>query len=130
NSMAGVKMTQIPYKGGSQAVIDVVGAQVPLALLGPTAVMPYIQSGQLKAYGVTSRSRISQLPEVPTFQEAGLGNYEALSWSAVAAPSGISDNLAAHLNSLMTQIMTSEEGEKMLQTLGMEAGKGTAEEVA
>lgn len=130
NSMAGVSMTQVPYKGGSQAVIDVVGAQVPLALLGPTAVMPYIKSGKLKAYGVTSRSRMPQLPQVPTFQEAGLNNYEALSWSAVAAPSGVQDKIATRLNALLGEIMTSEEGEKTLHILGMEPGKGTADEVS
>ncbi|MFS4515533.1 tripartite tricarboxylate transporter substrate binding protein, partial [Delftia tsuruhatensis] len=82
NALAATSMVHVPYKGGGQAVTDVVGGQIPLAMLGVTPVLPHIQSGRLKAYAVTSATRIDSLPDVPTMREAGVPGYEATRWYA------------------------------------------------
>ncbi|VTU32043.1 Argininosuccinate lyase [Variovorax sp. PBL-E5] len=126
NITAGTAMTHIPYKGGGQAVTDVVGGQVPLAILGVTPVLPQIKAGKLKAYAVTSSYRIESLPEVPTMQEAGLKGYEATQWYVVGAPARTPAARVTQLNAWINEIMASSELRPALVSSGSIAGKGSA----
>ena len=98
NSMAGTQMTHIPYRGGGQAVSDIMGGQVSLGMLGLTPVLSHIQSGALKAYAVTTPYRIPSLPDVPTMEEAGLKGYDATQYFVMAAPAGIDPAIVDKLN--------------------------------
>jgi tripartite-type tricarboxylate transporter receptor subunit TctC len=84
----GLEITHIPYKGGGQAIGDVVGGQIPLASLGLPPTVPHIKSGKLKAFAVTSKARARLLPEVPTFEESGLAGFETVQWWGPAVPAG------------------------------------------
>ena len=84
----GLEITHIPYKGGGQAIGDVVGGQIPLASLGLPPTVPHIKSGKLKAFAVTSKTRARLLPEVPTFEESGLAGFETVQWWGPAVPAG------------------------------------------
>ena len=84
----GLEITHIPYKGGGQAIGDVVGGQIPLATIGLPPTVPHIKSGKLKAFAVTSKARARLLPEVPTFEESGLAGFETVQWWGPAVPAG------------------------------------------
>jgi len=129
NQQAGTRMTHIPYKGGGQAVSDVSGGQIPLAILGPTPVMSQIRSGTLQAYAVTTAYRISSLPEVPTMREAGFRDYEASQWFAVAAVQSMPARQLDALNGLLREAFKSAAFQQALATAGMVAGDGSRAEL-
>lgn len=128
NVSAGTAMTHVPYKGGGQAVVDVMGAQIPLAMLGVTPVLQQIKSGKLKAYAVTTRYRIESLPDVPTMQEAGLKDYEAAQWYVVATPKGTPAAQVQQLNTWINEVVASTELQPALVASGSIAGKGSAKD--
>lgn len=128
NVTAGITMTHVPYKGGGQAVIDVVGGQVPLGLLGVTPVLQQIKSGKLKAYAVTTSYRIESLPDVPTMKEIGLRDYDAAQWYVIATPKGTPAAQVQQLNTWLNEITASEDLKPALLASGSIAGKGSAKE--
>ena len=79
-------ITHVPYKGGGQAIGDVVGGTIPLASLGLPPTVGHIKSGRLKAFAVTSKARQKLLPDTPTFQEAGVAGFETVQWWGPAVP--------------------------------------------
>jgi len=83
---AGVEMTHIPYKGAGPALTDMLAGSVPVGLLNISVVQPFVKSGQLKALAYASNKRSPSLPDVPTFQEAGLPDFTSGSWYSLAAP--------------------------------------------
>jgi tripartite-type tricarboxylate transporter receptor subunit TctC len=83
-----LQITHVPYKGGGQAIGDVVGGQIQLASLGLPPTVSHIKAGKLKAYAVTSKVRQRLLPDVPTFQEAGVPGFETVQWWGPAVPAG------------------------------------------
>lgn len=86
--VAGIKLSHIPYKGASQAIVDLVAGRIDLMIDLPQTPLPYIREGKLRALAVTSTSRLDVLPEVPTTTEAGLGDYTFASRIGYAAPAG------------------------------------------
>ena len=86
-SIAGnLNITHVPYKGGGQAIGDVVGGTIPLASLGLPPTAGHIKAGKLKAFAVTSKVRTRLLPDVPTFQESGVPGFETVQWWGPAVP--------------------------------------------
>jgi tripartite-type tricarboxylate transporter receptor subunit TctC len=102
---AGIELTHIPYKGGAQAVSDVIGGQVPLVLDGLAAAVPHLKSGALKGLGLTSAARSAVLPDLPTFVEQGYRDTVVEGWAGIAAPVGtprpILEKLAAAIKEAM-----------------------------
>jgi tripartite-type tricarboxylate transporter receptor subunit TctC len=84
----GLDITHVPYKGGGQAIGDVVGGTIPLASLGLPPTVGHIRAGKLKAFAVTSKVRQKLLPDTPTFQEAGVAGFETVQWWGPAVPAG------------------------------------------
>lgn len=128
NTMAGTTMPHVPYRGGAAAVTDVIGGQVPLAMLGVTPVLAYVKAGKLKAYAVTTSHRSEVLPSVPTMEEAGLKGYEASQWYVAAAPRGTAPERIAQLNTWIEAIVGAPEFKPTLDTGGSTAGKGSPEQ--
>jgi len=95
---AGIRMSPVAYKGGGAAVTDVVGGHVPLGVLALAAPMQHIKAGTLKALAVTSPRRIDQLPDVPTFAEAGFGNIQTFQWVGLEAPANTPAPIVAKLH--------------------------------
>lgn len=85
-SLAGVSMTHVPYKGAAAALQDVIGGRVPMSVDIITSSLPHVRSGKLRALGITSAQRSQKLPDVPTVAEAGVPGYEAVSWYLLLAP--------------------------------------------
>jgi tripartite-type tricarboxylate transporter receptor subunit TctC len=100
----GIDLLHVPYKGGGQAVIDVISGQVPFAVLGAAAVLPHIKSGKLIALAVSTKTRSSMLPSVPTLTESGAGDIDVAQWAALFAPAGFDE---AALQKLRTAVAAS-----------------------
>jgi tripartite-type tricarboxylate transporter receptor subunit TctC len=83
---SGISLTHVPYKGGGQAMGDVVGGQIPLVFTAIATAQQFVKSGKLKALGVSSARRSSSLPEVATFVESGLDGFVVDSWVGILAP--------------------------------------------
>lgn len=121
NSQAGTAMVHIPYKGGGQAVTDLVSGQTRLGLLGVTPVLPHIQAGRLRAYAVTTPFRVPSLPDVPTMDEAGLKGYEATQYFVAAAPAGVDPKIVARLNAAIAEATKAPEVAQALGAAGLVA---------
>ena len=97
-SIAGVKLTHVPYKGGGQAITDLVGGQVKIGSLGSSPVIPHYKAGKLKVLAQTTRARAPSLPEVPTYEEAGIKGLVLDQWLGAFAPAGTPPEIVARLN--------------------------------
>jgi tripartite-type tricarboxylate transporter receptor subunit TctC len=124
-SMTGIKMRHVPYRGGAPAQTDVVAGHVPVyfADAGPAAAL--IKSGQLKALGVTTATRSSNLPEVPTLDEAGVTGYEANTWQLMAGPSHMPEPIVNRLNRALAEVMVTPEAQNYFISLGMQPRTST-----
>lgn len=125
---AGIKMNHIPYKGGAPAQTDLLGGVIPVIFATPTQSLPFIQKKQLKALAVTSRKRLPQLPDVPTFAEAGLPGYEANVWFGIIAPKDTPDDIIQTLNKEINDIVKNDKIDKRLQDLGLNPIGSTTQE--
>jgi tripartite-type tricarboxylate transporter receptor subunit TctC len=124
----GIDLLHIPYKGGGQAVVDVMSGQVPFAVLGAAAVLPHIKSGKLLALAVSTRARSSMLPTVPTLIESGAGDIDVAQWAALFAPSGFAEAGLMKLRSAIATTMSDPAVREKLQQSSMEVAKATPEE--
>ncbi len=97
-SREGVELTSVPYHGTAPALTDLLGGQVDLLCDQTTQVGPYIQKNLVKAYGVTTPTRLSSLPNIPTLQEQGLKGFEIEAWIGLYAPKGTPTTVIAKLN--------------------------------
>ncbi len=118
--MAGVNIQHIPYKGGGQAITDLVGGQVKLAILGLAPVLPFIKSGKLKALAVTGDKRSAILPDVPTVSESGLPGFKTLQWFGAAVPAGTPAPIVARLHAEFVKAARDPAVVERLTAVGME----------
>ena len=128
-SVAKVEIEHIPYKGTAPAEADLIAGQISL-MLDTTTCLPYIASGKLRALAVASKKRNPALPDVPTFDEAGLPGIYASSWYGLMAPAGTPRPLIDKLNAEANQVLQSEEIRKRMADFGAEIGGGTPEDFA
>jgi tripartite-type tricarboxylate transporter receptor subunit TctC len=117
-SMAGVKMVHVPYKGIAPALTDLLSGEVQLMFGTVVALVPHIQAGKLRALAVTSRSRSALLPEVPTLAESGLPDYEAGSWYGIMAPAGTPRDVVERLHAAIVKALAQPEVAKRLAAEG------------
>jgi tripartite-type tricarboxylate transporter receptor subunit TctC len=130
-TMAGVFVTHIPYRGSGPAQADFLGAQVPLMVDSVTAALPMIQSKRAVPLAVTSATRSSQLPDVPTVREsgiAGLKDFEAIGWLGLMAPKGTPPEILERLNQEVVDILKSESMVRFIRDRGSEPAPTTGPE--
>ena len=130
NAMAGVRMTHIPYKGAPQALTDVIAGQNQVMFPSVTSVIPHVDSGRLRALGVTDTRRLYALPKLPTVAEAGLPGYEARSWHGLVGPAGTPAAVVTRLNTELNKIVQSPETREKLAVQGVEVIGGSVQEFA
>ena len=116
----GMDLMHIPYKGGGQAIVDVVGGQVKLGMLGMAPALPHIKSGKLNAIAVTGRSRSVALPQTPTVAESGLSGFETGQWQGMVVPAGTPTSIADRLHAEMVKVMQRPDIKEKLQGIGMD----------
>ncbi len=114
------EMTHVPYKGGAQAMVDLIGAQVPLLFASIGSAMPYIQSGKIKALGVTSATRAAMLPTIPTIAEQGLDGYEVTMWFALIGPSKLPVEAVSRLSGALTDALADTAVQTAIRRQGYE----------
>jgi tripartite-type tricarboxylate transporter receptor subunit TctC len=121
NSMAGVELNHVPYKGSGPAMQDLVGGQVGVSFAGIPNVLGHVRSGRLKALGVTTAKRWSELPDVPTLAEAGVAGYEATLWLNISGPAGMPADIVQRLNTEIAKALKDPEVQKNFHSGGVEA---------
>jgi tripartite-type tricarboxylate transporter receptor subunit TctC len=129
-SMAGIKLTHVPYRGTAPALDDLMGGYIQLLFsdLGPA--LPLINAGKLRALAVTSTKRFAALPKVPPLAEAGVPGFDAAAWQAVMAPAETPQPIIAKLNTELNAIVAMGDTRARMADLGMNpVGKGSPEEL-
>jgi len=104
-TVAGVKMQHVPYKGTAPALTDLIGGQIQLNFDTPITSLPHIRAGKLKAIAVTGKARLASMPDVPTFAEAGLPDYDFQLWFGVLVPAGTPKDIINKLATEITRIL-------------------------
>jgi tripartite-type tricarboxylate transporter receptor subunit TctC len=128
--MTGVNIVHIPYKGNAPALTDAVGGHVEMIFSGVPALVPHIQSGRLRAVAIGSLKRFPAIPQVPTFDEAGVKGYEATTWFGLLAPAKTPKDIVARLNVEVDKILKSAELKERFLNDGLESKGGPPEAFA
>ena len=129
-NMTGVKMHHVPYKGSSAAHPDLLAGRTAMIFDTITAVQGHVRSGALRGIAVTTASRSSAMPELPTIAESGLPGYEASTWGGILAPAGTPKDVVAKLNGSINAALKMEDVRKRLMGAGIEIQGGTPEQFA
>jgi tripartite-type tricarboxylate transporter receptor subunit TctC len=126
--LAGVKLTHVPYKGGGQAITDLLGGQVPLGSLGNTPLLPHYRAGKLKILAQTSAQRSPSLPEVPTYAEAGLKDLVLEQWLGIFFIAGTPPEAVARINAEVNRGLADAAVRERYAQNGLEPVGGSAEQ--
>ena len=124
----GIKWTYIPYKGGAQAITDVVGGQADVLFNGMVATYPMVKGGKLKALAISSPRRFAAAPDIPTVAESGLPGFETGSFQGLVAPAGTPPEIVARLHQTITKVLATPEMQERLATAGAELRPGSPAE--
>lgn len=126
----GVQMSHVPYKGGGQAIIDVIAGHVQLGFINILEASAQIKAERLRALAVTTAERSPVLPGVPTVAESGLAGYEVTQWSGLLAPAGTPPAIVARLNAEIDKILQKPLVRERFAADGAQTGGGSAEKFA
>lgn len=130
NTMAGVNMTHIPYKGAVPAITDLLGGRLSLIFSSAPPALPHVSTGKLRALAVTSAKRSPVAPELPTIAESGLPGYEVINWYGVLAPAGTQKEIVAKLNAEIVKIVNMADVKERLSPVGIETFSSTPAQFA
>ncbi|RZA30672.1 MAG: tripartite tricarboxylate transporter substrate binding protein, partial [Proteobacteria bacterium] len=117
---AGIKLQHIPYKGSSQAITDLMGGTVDAMFATLTVVLPHIASGKLTALAVANGTRVEKVPQIPTFAEGGMKNFEAATWFGLLAPASMPRPLREQISKDVRAVVAEPELRSKLIDLGGE----------
>jgi tripartite-type tricarboxylate transporter receptor subunit TctC len=118
-SMTGIAMTQVPYKGSAPALNDVIAGHIPLMFCDIPPAIGMLQAGKVRALGVSTRSRVPALPDVPSIAEAGLPEFDAAGWHMMVAPGKTPRDVVETLHAELTGILALPEINTQILSLGM-----------
>jgi tripartite-type tricarboxylate transporter receptor subunit TctC len=124
---SGANLTHVPYKGGGPAVADALGGHIPLAFASAASVQQHIKAGRLKVIGVPSGKRSKQYPEIATFAESGVPNFDINSWVGILAPATTPQAILDRLNTELNAALNDEAVRDKLALSGISATPGTAQ---
>jgi tripartite-type tricarboxylate transporter receptor subunit TctC len=130
NHLTGVKIPLVPYKGSGPAAQDVLAGHIPFAIVDVPSSQGLIKQGKIKALGVTGLKRDSHLPDVPTFVEGGVKDYESIGWFGLIAPAGTPAPIIKKLNEVFVAAMKDPTVAERINALGAEAKPTTPEQFA
>jgi tripartite-type tricarboxylate transporter receptor subunit TctC len=122
---AGIKLNHVPYKGSGQAVIDLVGGQVPLMFGGMSAFMGHAKAGRVKLIAVTGKTRMTIAPDIPTIAESGYPGFEAVGWFGLIAPTRTAPAIIAKLNAETVKAAATSEVQDKLVSIGFDVVTST-----
>ena len=128
NQRADIKMTHIPYKGGGNALVDLIANQVDLYFAATASALPHVRTGKINAVAVTTPDRIQALPNVPTIAESGFPGYEATLWYGLIGPKGMPNDIVQKLNLVVNDILKKPAAREKIQADGAEPAGGSSAE--
>ena len=126
-SRAGIDMTHVAYKGGAQAMNDLLSGQIQLLVTALPTVDAHVRSGKLRAIAFTTARRVPGMPEVPTLAESGYAGFDVASWYGIVAPSGTPAEAIRRLNAEIGKVLEQPDVRQRFTQLGTEPGGGTPE---
>ena len=127
-SATGAVMVHVPYKGGGQALVDIIAGHVQTGFVNILEALPNVRSGRLRGLAVTSPARWPALPDMPTVGESGVTGYGVVQWSGVLAPAGTPRAIVAKLNADILRVLNRDDMRARLIESGAKSGSGTPEE--
>jgi tripartite-type tricarboxylate transporter receptor subunit TctC len=127
---AGIKLEHVPYRGAGQAVNDFIAGHILIGVLGPTALIPHYKTGTLRFLAQSSKVRSPSLPDVPTFEEAGMNGIVLETWYGAFVPSGTPGPIIARLNAEMNKAVADPATRDSLLQTATEPVGGSAEQFA
>lgn len=128
--MANVNMLHVPFKGPPEAITAVVAGELDVGFPSVTGALPFVSTGRLRALAVSSATRATQLPAIPTLNEAGVTGYERAGWNGVLAPAGVTREIINRLNSAIVKSINTPEMKEAFGKQGLELQTGTPEQFA
>jgi tripartite-type tricarboxylate transporter receptor subunit TctC len=127
---ARVQLRQVPYKGSAPAMADLLGGHVDLMFSDAPTALPYVQSGRLRALGISTPQRSALLPDLPTIAEAGVPGYGAYSWGGISVRAGTPPGIVARLNAELVRLLREPAVRERLLQIGADPQPGTPAEYA
>ncbi len=127
-SLAGIKLVHVPYKGSGLALVALIGGEIDMLIMAVPAASGQIQAGKVRALAVLSPQRATVIPNVPTSKEAGIQNFEVPIWYGILAPAGVSAEIIGRLNAELTRALTAPDMKDRLATVGIEPTSSTPEQ--
>jgi tripartite-type tricarboxylate transporter receptor subunit TctC len=125
---AGIELQHVPYRGGSPAITDVIGGQVPLVAVNALEVQPHVRSGKLRVLAVLSPTRTAIFPDTPTIAESGFPGFEASVWYGLVAPAATPKAIVTRLHAEVQKALSTKEVRERMTAVGGEVVPGTAEQ--
>jgi tripartite-type tricarboxylate transporter receptor subunit TctC len=129
NQLAGINMVGIPYKGTGQAVIDLVAGHVQFFFMNPLPAIPQLKAGKLRGLAVTSRTRSSALPDLPTVDEAGVPGFENVTWHSIVVPTGTPKPIVKRLHGELLKVLQHPDVKDKIEGQGLSVVGSTPEQV-
>lgn len=129
-NMAGVSFNYIPYKGGGPAIQDLIAGRVQALITTPLAAMPHVQTGRLRALGVTSGKRSPTLPDLATMAESGVAGYDVSTWYMLLAPAGTPTTVVTKVHADASAVLKQPDAIKILASEGAEMVLSSPKEAA
>ena len=123
----GANLVHVPYKGGGQALTDVLGGTIPLVYTAVAGAQSHVKAGKLRAIAVSSAQRSKSLPDVPTFIESGVADFEVSSWVGLLAPAKTPKAIVDKLNQELNAVLNDPEVREKLSIMGIAATPGSAD---
>ena len=124
--LTGTEIVHVPYKGSGDAIKDLLGGVVAMNFDTMPPVMPHIQAGKLRGLAISTPKRLSQLPDVPTFEEAGIKGFDVTNWYGVMAPGGTPRDIVSKLNADINKAMQVPEVRARLEAVGTQLREQSA----
>jgi tripartite-type tricarboxylate transporter receptor subunit TctC len=128
--MTNVRLTHVPYRGAAPAMNDLIAGHVPILFDNLPTVVPQVQSGTVRALAVASPERLPSLPDVPTFAEAGMPDFEVSSWFGLLAPAGTPTDVVAKIIADVKKTLARPDVQKKFDEMGSPVGNLTGDAFA
>ena len=129
-SLAGIKLNHVPYKGAAPAFIDLIAGQVDLMFANIVGALPHLKSGRVRALAVSSAKRATVLPEVPSVAESGYPTFDATTWTGIFAPAATPKEIIAKLHGDIIKVLQRQSVRDRFAAQGSEVVAGTPEQLA
>lgn len=126
---AGVEAQHIPFRGAAPSLTALIGGEIDMFMDTPTAPMPHVESGKLRALGVSSREPVAELKDIPTIQEQGVKDFEAYTWFALYAPKGTPPDIMDQMNAWVNEALNDEKVRQQMTRVYLYPTPGTRDDL-